>query len=299
MRRIPAACLTILCLIMRPADAADLRGDAAFAAGHYAAAFDDWFVAAQAGDASAMAAIGTLYDTGHGVPQNFANALAWYRRAAEAGNVRSMFNVGAMYDNGRGTVRNRNEAIRWYKMAADKGNGRAAYNLGVIYRDADGVARDRSAAIHYFRIASLAGIRAANPNLVALGAPRPQQPVPARPAPGGETENDLLARFQSAALARTNVDAVAAKAFAAAIPALLNGASEGNHLAEYDLGFAYELGIGQPVDLVKAYVYYLRAAGSEASQVTTAALQGATEVGARLSGAQHQAARDMLLSDLP
>src|SRR5689334_5706528 len=52
-----------------------LLGDAAFAAGGYATAYKAWEAQANAGNAAAMLGIGVLYDTGHGVPQNFATAL--------------------------------------------------------------------------------------------------------------------------------------------------------------------------------------------------------------------------------
>lgn len=84
-----------------------LTADAAFSAGDYVAAYREWSQAAGNGDASAMAALGTLYDTGHGVPQDFTQALRWYLQAAKVGNVRGMFNTGAMYDNGRGTPADR------------------------------------------------------------------------------------------------------------------------------------------------------------------------------------------------
>lgn len=116
-----------------------------------------------------MLGLGLLYDTGHGERQDFAKALAWYRRAAEAGNARAMFNVGAMYDNGRGTAVNRSEAVRWYAMSAARGEGRAAYAVATIYRDGDGVPRNTTAAIKFFKIAAAAGIGAARTNLASLG----------------------------------------------------------------------------------------------------------------------------------
>lgn len=292
-----------MCLHSPLARADDERADDAFVAGNYQLAFRLWTSEAQAGDSSAMAAIGTLYDTGHGVSQDFANALAWYRRAAEAGNVRAMFNVGAMYDSGRGTPRDPAEAIHWYREAADNGNGRAAYDLGVIYRDGDGAPRDRTLAIRYFREAAAAGIVAARGNLIRLGAlPRaPPQAATPPPAPGqpGEAAVDAVSRFQQSALARSPVDPAAAKAFAAVAPALLGEAANGSPLAQYDLAYACENGLGLPVDLVKAYVYYLRATTSEVAAVREAAFKGAAEVVARMTPQQHSAARDMLIEDRP
>jgi len=91
MRKVAAAWITLLCLSTGPAHAEGLRGDVAFSVEDYATAYREWLAAANAGDASAMSAVGTLYDTGHGIPQDFAAALSWYRRAAEAGDVRAMF----------------------------------------------------------------------------------------------------------------------------------------------------------------------------------------------------------------
>ncbi len=305
MKWLLAACQSLILLQGAAAHAQDVAGDAAFSSGDYAAAYLAWRGSADAGDASAMSAVGALYDTGHGVPQDFSAALGWYRRAAEAGDVHAMFSVGAMYDNGRGTPVNRLEATRWYGMAAAKGNGRAAYDLGTIYRDGDGMPQDRAASIRYFKLALAAGIKAARPNLAALGSAPPHvkaeagppAPAPRRPQPGEASSRvAAVARFQQAALARnwTGPDSVAA--LAPLIPALVEQASQGNNLAQYDLGYAFEHGVGEPPDLVKSYVFYLRAAASHEDRVKKAALLGAQQVGSRLSAEQHGTARAMLLN---
>ena len=43
-----------------------------------------------------------MYYQGQGVPQDYAEAVSWYRLAAEQGNATAQSNLGAMYDNGRG-----------------------------------------------------------------------------------------------------------------------------------------------------------------------------------------------------
>lgn len=169
MKRMVAAGLAFLSFDTTAAFADTARGNEAFSRGYYFTANREWRASANAGDPAAMLGLGTLYDTGHGLLQDFAEALSWYRRAAEAGNAAAMFNVGAMYDNGRGTKVDRAEAIRWYAMAAKKGNGRAAYAAATMYRDGDGVAQDNAAAIKFFRIAAAAGIEAARFNLAHLG----------------------------------------------------------------------------------------------------------------------------------
>jgi len=49
---------------------------------------------AEQGDASAQNSLGIRYDTGEGVPQDYAEAVKWYRLAAEQGYAAAQFNLG-------------------------------------------------------------------------------------------------------------------------------------------------------------------------------------------------------------
>lgn len=286
-----------------------LTGDAAFSVGDYATAYREWSQAVSNGDASAMAALGTLYDTGHGVPQDFARALEWYRQAAEAGNVRGMFNTGAMYDNGRGTLVDRAEALRWYARAAERGYGRAAFSAGLIYRDGDGVPRDRAAAIRYFRIAAQNGVVAARTNLVALHAIEPPRspttnpallrPFSQPPLPALNADQITIARLLKALLTRGPLDPAAVRELSELVPTLKTQAGKNSRIAQYVVGFAFENGYGVTRDEVRSYVYYLRATASPEQGVKMAALRGAANVAKGLTDVQHAAARDMLLDGTP
>ena len=70
-RRIPAVCVAFVLLVsggalaQTPADIAGLR------------------VKANAGDAAAQLDFGITYVLGQGVPQDYAQAVAWYRKAAD------------------------------------------------------------------------------------------------------------------------------------------------------------------------------------------------------------------------
>ena len=303
MRKVAFLILVSL-LTQAPARADSLDGDMAYTAGDFATAYREWSSAAAQGDPSAMAALGTLYDTGHGVGQDFARALDWYRRAAEAGSVRGMFNVGAMYDNGRGTPVDRPTAIYWYSRAAEQGHGRAAFALGLIYRNGDGVPRNRAAAVRFFQIAAEAGIGAARTNLAQLRGPVPAPPGAAasassqpaagaaRPAPDADAE---ASRVQKAVLSRAALDGEQASRFAALVPLLTDQAAGDARLAQYDVGYAFEHGTGVSRDPVRSYVYYLRAAASPDQSIKAASLRGAADVARSLTAAQHTAARDMLL----
>ncbi len=61
----------------------------AYEAGDYATALKEFLPLAEAGQASAQAAIGQMYLDGHGVPQDPAQAAIWLEKAASGGNARA------------------------------------------------------------------------------------------------------------------------------------------------------------------------------------------------------------------
>jgi len=60
---------------------------------------------AQNGDPIAKEELGSLYDHGLGVPQDYSEALRLYRESAEQGNTRAQYAIGAMYELGHGYSR--------------------------------------------------------------------------------------------------------------------------------------------------------------------------------------------------
>jgi TPR repeat protein len=82
---------------------------------------DNVFKQAEKGDAKAQFVLGLKYDTGKGVPQDYAEAAKWYRKAAEQGYAEAQFNLGTMYDVGRGVRQDYAEAAKWYRKAKDQG----------------------------------------------------------------------------------------------------------------------------------------------------------------------------------
>jgi TPR repeat protein len=55
------------------------------------------------------------------VPQDYAEAMRWYRQAADAGSGAAMINIGTLYEDGWGVPQDFAEAIKWYRKAADAG----------------------------------------------------------------------------------------------------------------------------------------------------------------------------------
>ena len=82
--------------------------------------------------------LGLMYHNGQGVPQDYREAVRWYRMAADQGDADAQFNLGVMYDNGRGVPQDYAEAVRWYRKAADQGYADAQFNLGVMYYNGRG-----------------------------------------------------------------------------------------------------------------------------------------------------------------
>ena len=80
--------------------------------------------AADAGDASAMYNLATIYWNGNGVTKDRAEAARWYRKAADAGEPHGMFMLGVIYEYGDlfGMTTDMAEAKRWYRKAADAGD---------------------------------------------------------------------------------------------------------------------------------------------------------------------------------
>ncbi len=76
---------------------------------------------ADQGDASAQVHLGLLYSNGQGVPQDYAEALKWYRKSAEQGDAAGQAMLGWMYNKGKGIPIDYVEAYAWMNVAAARG----------------------------------------------------------------------------------------------------------------------------------------------------------------------------------
>ena len=115
------AALAWLAVSGAPAHADLTQGLAAYDAGDYRAAFEEWRALAEAGDAAAQTALAGLYFAGQGAPADAAAALCWYRRAAEQGDAVAQQNLGDLYRRGVGVARDLVSAYVWLSLAAAQG----------------------------------------------------------------------------------------------------------------------------------------------------------------------------------
>ena len=65
-----------------------------------------------------------MYDNGEGVPQDYKEAVKWYRLAAEQGML-AQNNLGVMYEYGNGVLQDNTMAHMWYNIASANGHDKA------------------------------------------------------------------------------------------------------------------------------------------------------------------------------
>ena len=111
-----------------------------------------------------------MYANGKGVPQDYAEAVKWYRRAAGQGDALAQHNLGAMYANGEGVPQDYAEAVKGYRLAAEQGYALAQHNLGAMYANSKGVPQDYAEAVKWYRLAAEQGYALAQNSLGAMYA---------------------------------------------------------------------------------------------------------------------------------
>ena len=142
-----------------------IDGVRALMAGNYTAALAILKPLAMQGNAIAQFFVGTMYDAGQDVAQDYGEAVAWYRKAAVHGFAAAQINLGVMYANGQGVAQDYGEAVAWYRKAATQGDAAAQYNLGLMYAKGQGVPQDYAQAVAWWRKAAAQGAIGAQTSL--------------------------------------------------------------------------------------------------------------------------------------
>ncbi len=237
-------------------------------------------------------------DTHQGVPQDYKQAAAWYRKAAEQGDAEAQDNLGFLYHNGRGVPQDYTQAAAWYRKAAEQGYAEAQYNLGFLYNKGQGVPQDYTQAAFWWRKAAVQGHAAAQSDLgsfYATGRGVPQDYTQAvfwrrkaaeqgdaiaQSAMGlayefghGVSQDHTQAAFwfrkaaeQGHAAAQRNLGMMYAEGqgvpqdYTQAAFWYRKAAEQGNAQAQYNLGDLYDLGQGVPQDYTQAAFWWRKAA---------------------------------------
>ena len=93
--------------------------------------------------------MGVASEEGKGVPQNFAEAVNWYKKAVELGQNEAYAYLGAAYLDGRGVPVDEAEAVKLLQTGAEKGDARSQRRLAVLYTQGKGLPYDYEKALHW------------------------------------------------------------------------------------------------------------------------------------------------------
>ncbi len=132
-------------------------GLAAYNRGDHVTAYRIWRPIAELGNARAQNNLGALYDSGHGVALNDAEAVLWFERSAGQGHKLGQHNLARHLRDGRGVAVDIPEAARLFRLSAEQGHAPAANELGRLHYDGRIAGADDREAVRWFRQAALAG----------------------------------------------------------------------------------------------------------------------------------------------
>ena len=123
---------------------------------------------AQDGHVQSQAYVAYLYYAGEGLPQNYEEAVRWFRMAAEQGHIDAQYNIGVMYTRGHGVPADPVAATRWYKLAAEQGHAPAMHQFGLACLLGNGTVKDIECARGWLQKAAETGHAEAQIQLAGL-----------------------------------------------------------------------------------------------------------------------------------
>jgi transglutaminase-like putative cysteine protease len=217
------------------------EGENAFHAGNYKLAMARLKPLAERGGARAQSYLGSMYEGGRGVKQDYREAIRWHLISAAQGDADSQSHLGFLYESGLGAARDEGLAAQWYAKAADQGDSYGQVRLATLYRDGRGLAQDFRQAASWYEKAADQGDAWAQMNLGLLYAEGKGVPLD----------------------------------YSKAIFLLRNAADRNDSYAQYNLGWAYESGKGVPKDTQQAIEWYNKAADG-GNPLARARLEGLT-----------------------
>jgi uncharacterized protein len=148
-------CSVFACFISFGGAKADYqKGLSAYEAGNYELALKEFLFEANAGNAEAQFELGNMYKYGEGVPEDYVEAVKWWRLAAEQGYGFAQNELGHTYIRGIDVPKNDFEAVKWFRMSAEQGSTNSQYNLGQIYEFGSWVIEDDAEAAKWYRLAA-------------------------------------------------------------------------------------------------------------------------------------------------
>ena len=74
-----------------------------------------------------------IYINGHGVKQDYSQAIKYFKQSLKCGYLNSAYDIGVMHKNGEGIPKNINKAKEYYLIASKNNYALAQFELGKIY----------------------------------------------------------------------------------------------------------------------------------------------------------------------
>ena len=93
----------------------------------------------------------------HGVEQDNAQAVHWYKLAAAHGHVDAHIRIGVLLESGQGPKQDHAQALHWFMLLASKGNAVAQIHVGMVLDRGLGVEIDDAKALVYYSKAAKKG----------------------------------------------------------------------------------------------------------------------------------------------
>lgn len=210
------------------------------------------------GDAAAQFRLGEYYEQGHGLSQDYVQAVYWYTQAAEQGYSFACCNLADKYEHGLGVEQDEAKALVLYQQAADKDIAAAWYSLGLMHFDGRGTPKDLAEAIRCMRQASkyVPYYDDAKEQLARMERLEEQQRLTQTRVLLSRTDASAEELLQTG-LAVLGIDDQDVPKLAAT--AFLRAAELGNAEAQYQLGWILERGVARDADADEILDWYQRA----------------------------------------
>lgn len=97
---------------------------------------------AEKGNAEAQTNLGRCYAGGLGVPQDYVEAVKWWRKAAEQGDAKAQNYLGRCYAMGNGVPQDYGEAVKWWCKVMEQGYEEVQNVLDLCRAEDNGVPLD-------------------------------------------------------------------------------------------------------------------------------------------------------------
>lgn len=133
--------------------------------GHKSALFSLNYYAQNSDDALAAFSLGSLYEQGQGVEQDFKQATFWYSQSVKYGFNKALFHLKRMatkkgyaeaqyalakiYSDGDRKVQDKTKAVYWYIQAAEQGHSKAQECLSALYYQGLDVTQDNYQSVFW------------------------------------------------------------------------------------------------------------------------------------------------------